>query len=207
MKPSKNITIAIQCALTAGVVFIFGCDNSVSQEVAFSRQVRQLAADKAKLQTQLEQSQIENKQLQKQVDSLSKLPGDKRTEEIYTLKEVKIGRYTNLYDEDKNGTKETLVVYIQPIDETGDVIKAAGSVDIQLWDLNREDGEAQLKQWHVEPDKLKNLWFSAIMQNSYRLTFDISTVVEQFDRPLTVKMTFVDYLSGTTFTDQKIIRP
>ena len=42
---------------------------------------------------------------------------------------------------------------------------------------------------------------------NYRLTFDITDKVTSFDEPLTVKVTFTDYLSGKVFKKQKVINP
>ena len=86
-------------------------------------------------------------------------PGTKGPTRFIISKSVKIGRYTNFYDEDKTPGatgKKNLVVYVEPIDETGDAIKAAGAIDVQLWDLNKKENEARLAQWQVEPNEIKN---------------------------------------------------
>jgi hypothetical protein len=202
--------------MTCALITAFGCESAGTPgKQAAPTQVEQLTAQKAKLQSKLEEAQTENEQLKKQIESLSLLPGDKRAGAVYQLQAVKIGGYTNLYDEDKNGTKEKLIVYVRPADETGDIIKAAGAVDVQLWDLKKKESEALLAQWRVEPNELKRQWFHSILADNYRLTFDVAALVaesatqtaDKSDKPLTVKITFTDYLSGRTFTDQFIIRP
>jgi hypothetical protein len=194
------------------MIFAFGCGNagSSSGKPTLSQQVQQLTSQKTDLQNQLEQTKIENDRLKKQAESLSTLPGDKRADAIYHLKSIKIDRYTNFYDDDKTPGatgKKKLVVYVEPIDETGDVIKAAGTIDVQLWDLNKKENEARLAQWQVEPNELKTLWLSGMFSSGYRLSFDAAEIVDKFDKPLTVKVNFTDYLSGATFTEQFIIRP
>jgi hypothetical protein len=192
------------CVLMAG----FGCESpSPAGKPTVYEQVQQLRGQKAELESQLEKTQTENERLRKQLDALSNLPGDKRAELIYRVQAVKIGRYTNLYDKDKNGTKEELIVYVQPIDETGDAIKAAGKIEAQLWDLGKESDKALIGQWSFEADELKRHWFDSIAMTGYRLMFDVSGKLERFDRPLTIKVTFTDYLSGGTFTEQKVIKP
>ena len=180
------------------MVFTIGCGEKKGPT---------MASEEAMLKIRVEQAEKEKEQLMKQVETLSQLSMGKRAEAIYSLKAVKIGRFTNLYDEDKNGTKETLFVYVQPIDETGDVIKAAGTVEVELWDLNKPSGEALLSKWSVEPNELKRMWFDTIAITGYRFTYDAGVLVEKFDRPLTVKITFTDYLSGRVFTEQKAIKP
>ncbi len=187
--------------------FIAGCENANSIKTPLVEQIGNLTEQKTQLENQLEQTRAENKQLKKQMHVLSGLPEQVKGENLYRLGKIVIGRYTGFFDKDKDGEKEKLIVYIQPIDEEGDIVKATGAVDVQLWDLNKEDGQALLGQWNVEPGELKKLWFATLITINYRLTFDIANKVKSFDEPLTVKVTFTDYLSGKVFKEQKVIKP
>ena len=192
------------------LVFAFGCDGGTAGKPTSSQQIQQLTAEKTELKNQLEQTQAENNQLKKQAESLSKLPGDKRVDAIYHIKAVKIDNYTNFYDDDKTPGatgKKKLVVYVAPIDETGDHVKAGGTLEVQLWDLNKKENEARLAQWQIEPNELKMFWLAGIFSSNYRLSFDMDGIVDKFDKPLTLKVNFTDYLSGATFTEQYVIRP
>ena len=111
------------------------------------------------------------------------------------------------YDKDEDGKKEKLIVYIQPIDKQGDIIKVLGSVDVELWDLNKDAGQAKLGRWHVGLDELKKNWFTTLIGGNYRLMFDITDKVTDFTEPLTVKVTFTDYLTGRVFKEQRVIKP
>ncbi len=197
------VSIAAGCLLS----FLFGCDQAANQRISLREQVRQLNAQNTELQSELADMQGENERLSRQVNVLSALGGDVRAEKLNRVKQIKIGKYTNFYDKDDDGTKEKLIVYVQPVDEAGDVIKAAGAVDVQLWDLNKDDGEARLGQWTIGPDELKELWFATMLTINYRFVFDVSTIVQQFTEPLTVKVAFTEYLTGRTFTEQKVIKP
>ncbi len=188
------------------LVFAAGCETPGTAGGRL-QQVQQLTAEKQRLQAELKKAEAQNQQLQKQVAVLSKLGGERRAERLNHIKEIRLGRYTNFYDEDKNGTAETLIVYLQPVDETGDVFKAAGTIEVQLWDLNRDEGKARLGQWTVGADELKKLWFATMLTINYRLTFDVSTVVQQPTEPLTVKVAFTEYLTGKIFSEQHVIEP
>jgi len=193
-------------AILAGCLLTFlpGCENT-SRIPLLEEEVSTLKQGKTQLTRQLEQSKSKNKQLKKQLQVLSGLPEDK-LENLYRLQRIKISRYTNLYDKDKDAQYEKLIVYIQPMDEDGDIVKATGAVDVQLWDLNKKADQALLGQWHVTPDKLKKLWFATLITINYRLTFDVADKIENFEEPLTVKVTFTDYLSGKVFKEQKVIK-
>ncbi len=187
------------------LILVTGCASPNGKE-SLAGQIEQLTQEKTQLQKQIEQSEIENKQLKQQVQVLSGLPEDVKLENLNRLENVKIGRYTGFFDKDKDGKKEKLIVYIQPADEQGDTIKAVGAVDVQLWDLNKTDGEALLGQWKVEPAELKKLWFATLVTINYRLTFDVTDIVESLKEPFTVKVTFTDYLTGKVFKEQKVIK-
>ena len=187
--------------------FIAGCENANSIKTPLVEQIGNLTEQKTQLENQLEQTRAENKQLKKQMHVLSGLPEQVKGENLYRLGKIVIGGYTGFFDKDKDGEKEKLIVYIQPIDEEGDIVKATGTVDVQLWDLNKEEGQALLGQWNVKPGELKKLWFATLITINYRLTFDIADKVKSFDEPLTVKVTFTDYLSGKVFKEQKVIKP
>jgi hypothetical protein len=197
-------------SLLLAMVFATGCENGGGKGVSTSGQIQELTTQKADLQSKLAQTQAENERLKKQNELLGRLGQDKRAEAIYHLKAVEIGRYTNLYDENKDGLKEKLIVYVQPIDEVGDAIKVAGVVDVQLWDLNKEESKSLMVQWRVEPNELKKLWLDTLMSTGYRLSFDITALWEKISSDksaLTVKINFTDYLSGGVFTEQKAIKP
>ncbi len=172
-----------------------------------AEQIQQLKQEKTELTRQIERSENENEQLQKQILVLSGLPEEAKAENLYRLQRIKVTRYTNFYDKDKDGEKEKLIVYIQPLDEEGDIVKATGTVDVQLWDLNKEADQALLGQWHITPDQLKKLWFATVITINYRLTFDVADKIENIQEPLTVKVTFTDYLTGKVFKEQKVIKP
>lgn len=198
----KEITITlIGCLL----VFVAGCEDV--NKSPLKEKIDTLTQEKMELTHRIEQSEAENEQLKKQIQVLSGLPPQVKPEKLYDLQRVKITGYTNLYDQDKDGKEEKLIVYLQPIDEDGDIIKAAGAVDVQLWDLDKDDGQAMLGQWHVEPNQLKKLWFATIITINYRLTFDVADKIGTFEEPLTVKVTFTDYLTGKVFKEQKVIKP
>jgi len=196
----------------ASFIFIFcllgfsGCNNA-NEKTEMLKEIEQLTNQNKELTGRAEKAESQNKQLKGQVQVLTTLPENVRAESLYNLQQIRIGRYTDFFDKDHDGKKETLIVYIQPSDDQGDRIKASGSVEVELWDLNKTDGHAMLGQWKVEPEELKKNWYATLITINYRLTFDITDIVEDFDKPLTVKIKFTDYLSGKTFEDQKVIKP
>jgi cell division protein FtsB len=188
------------------LVLISGCQNPGGRAVSIE-QIEKIEQEKMQLQSEIGLLKTENDNLKKRIHVLSALPKEVKPENIYCLKRIKIHGYTNIYDKDEDGKKESLIVYIQPIDQDGDIIKAAGEVEVQLWDLNRDSGKALLGQWTITSEKLRKCWFAALITMNYRLIFNVSDKVEQYEEPLTVKVKFTDYLSGKTFKEQRVIKP
>lgn len=194
-------------AFGAILLLIAGCGpdkhvkNLEEKNFQLEKQNRQLEKDN-------EAVQAKNKQLSDQVKTLTELNPEARLDSLYELESVKLAKFTNFYDRDKDGKKEKLIVYVQPVDSEGDVLKASGSVEIELWDLNNgTDDNALLGKWKYSPAEIKKMWFAGVMKANYRFVIETAEIVPTFDVPLTVKMTFTDYISGKVFTEQKLIKP
>jgi outer membrane murein-binding lipoprotein Lpp len=192
------------------IIIVAGCLLAVAagcQSSSKTKEIETLRQEKTQLQSQIEQSKSETEQLKNQVKVLSGLPADVRLEDLYNLQKIKITRYTNLYDKNDDGKKDKLLVYIQPIDDQEDIVKATGAVDVELWDLNKEQGDAVLGTWHVTPEQLKKLWCATLITINYRLSFDVDDKITGDEKELVVKVTFTDYPSGKVFEKQKVIKP
>ncbi len=188
------------------IFFVAGCQKA-DEGASLAVQIEELTLERSQLQEQISQSERENEQLKEQLQTLSGLPEGVRLENMYSLEKVRLGRLSGFFDKDKDGKREKLIVYVTPVDKEGDGVKATGSVNVQLWNLNKPEDQALLAEWDVAPGELKKVWFKTILAVNYRLTFDISDKVESFDDPLTAKITFTDYLTGKVFKDQRVIKP
>jgi hypothetical protein len=203
-KTASAIKYRLVVAALAVCAFLLGCDRGMEKSL-FS-QIKLLAEEKTELKLQVEKLQGANEELTKQVETLSALGPEVRLEALGRLASIEISGRSGLYDKDRDGTKETLVVYVRTIDDAGDAIKAVGSVEVQLWDLEAEDN-ARLAQWRIKPDELKRLWSSTVMTSYFRLTFDASELLRDNEKELTVKVTFTDYITGNILRKQRVIQP
>jgi hypothetical protein len=132
-------------ALTSTLVA--GCGIGSERKTPLEVRAEKLQQEKTDLTSRLEQCEIKNAQLQQQVKSLEALPQGR--EYPYKLTGIKIAGYTGFYDKDDSGKRDKLLVYLEPIDEDGDIIKASGTVGVQLWNLNGPGEQALLGQWEV----------------------------------------------------------
>lgn len=147
----------------------------------------------------------EIKQLKKQLEGLMGINKQARIEAISTITSIDVTGRSNLYDKNDDKKKEMLIVYLQPIDDMGDCIKAAGAAEVQLWNLNAEPNEALLKSWEIEPEELKKTWSGSLLTSYYKLQFDVSDILTGKEKDLTLKVQFTDYLTGKVLKAQKVI--
>jgi len=187
------------------LLFLAGCGIGTERKTPEELQAEKLQQEKGSLTGDVERQKAEIERLRAQVRELSTLK-DKQTNP-YELTTVRIAKISNFFDTNRDGIQEKLVVYVQPVDTEGDIVKAAGAADVQLWNLNNPNGQALLGQWKVEPAELRKLWFDSLTTTGYRFTFDRPEAVGVFSKPLTIKVTFTDYLTGESFRAQQVIEP
>jgi hypothetical protein len=168
-------------------------------------QVKQKSAEDMNLAGNCGRVAAENKQLKEQLATLMGIDKPARIEALSTITAIEITNRSGLYDKNKDKKNDTLIVYLKPIDDMGDVIKAAGAVDVELWNLNAKPQEALLKSWAIEPKELKKNWSGSLMTTYYKLQFDVNSVLTGKEKDLTLKAQFTDYLTGKVLKAQKVI--
>lgn len=190
--------------IALAVMLLAGCGGGTQRPWGT---LKECEDENTKLSTQNQHLEIQNTQLKKTVAVSLELDKDVRFETLDTLETIRISKHTGLYDKDENGTKETLVVYLEPLDTAQDHIKAVGTVKIELWNLNAPEGKAKLTEWTIKPAELHTSWGGTIFRSYYRLSFAIADILSGQEKELTVKATFTDLLSGKVLSDQTTIAP
>jgi len=192
-------------ALLAVGMVLGGCSSSDPNDSLWG-QVKSLNGEKDVLTARAESLEKENQQLRQQVQTLQAIDGQQRAASLDILTKIEIGSRSGLYDKDNNGSKETLAIYLEPIDSLQDKVKAPGRVEVELWNLDSSNPQgALLKQWVVEPEQLKTLWAGTLMSSFYRLSFPVDQIVKGDEKGLTVKVRFTDYIAGKVLSAQQPI--
>ena len=186
-----------------GVLPLSSCGSTPPGDGS-SERIAQLQKERLELQGQIERLEQQTKRLQGQVETLAGLPAAVEKSYLYHLKQVKLSKYTGLYDRSGDKVVDTLVVYLKPIDQDGDIVKAAGLVDVQLWNLEGSPQGAMIGQWRVEPPELRESWYASLLTINYRLEFELPPTARALGSPLTVKVQFTEMLSGKVFAQQRI---
>jgi hypothetical protein len=134
--------------------------------------------------------------LQNRVGTLQTLPRE-RLAKLFTTHDIKLGKLTGGADLDvaKPG-QEGLKVYVTPVDESGDALKAAGSFTVEAFDVSREN-KPKIGSWTVEGDAAKQAWSSVLNRANYVLTLSWQTVPT--GETLHLEITFIDELTQARF--------
>ncbi len=140
---------------------------------------------------------------QKQIQTLQGL-GEKRLGLLFCVTDIKLGKYTAGVDLDDRPGHDGVRVYLTPIDADGHAIKAAGAVKIQLFDLAAKTGENLVSACDFPVDKIAERWSAGFMTYHYRFECRWKTPPKHDE--ITVRVEFTDYLTGKTFTAQKVCK-
>lgn len=171
-------------------------------------QYNQVQEELTKKTAALNQASVENDRLAKQVAQqderiLSLLAlGDKRLEKLFYVKSISLGDYTGGYDSDGKSGDDAIKVFLLPMDQYGSIIKAAGEVKIQLFDLAAPPAENLLGEYSFDVDQVGKSWASGFL--TYHFSFVCPWKVLPKHNQVTVRVEFVDYLTGRHFSAQKI---
>lgn len=94
-----------------------------------------------------------------------------------------------------------VTVYLQPVDKDGDVIKVAGDIRIQLYDLAAPPQQNFLGEYFIPVDQVGKLWHGKLLTNHYTIKCPWTHGPPKHDE-ITIRATFVDYLTKRVVSAQ-----
>lgn len=193
-------------AVLAGgaLVCAAGCGSPNRVNIELRKQIQTLQAQDAALRQQHGADERVIAGLQDRQGTIPTLPAS-RLAGLFTTHGLQFGRLTGGLDLDASKPgDEGFGVYVVPVDETGDKLKAAGSFDIEAFDLAQPQSPF-VGHWHFDLQQTRAAWTSVILQYNYVLICPWQKVVPAH-AALTIKVTFLDALTQTPFTAQQVIR-
>lgn len=194
---------ALPLAALLGLLFALGGCGVEDQTIPVRRELVDARDRLARSQQQLLDTQKENQRLAEQVQTLQSL-GDKRLDELYVLKKVRVGDYSTGIDTDGKTGDDAVKVYVETADQYYSAIKAAGLLTIQLYDLAAPAGQNLLAECTLGPKELGNKWINGFMSQSFIVECPWKTPPAHED--ITVRIAFTDLLTGVKFTDQHVVK-
>jgi outer membrane murein-binding lipoprotein Lpp len=192
-------------ALVAAVL-LAGCNGPTTAERfrQLDQQVRDLndQVDKLAKEGAAKDAMIEAQR--KQITTLQHL-GEKRLDRLPHVERIELDRLTGGANYDGKPGDDGVTVYLQPIDQDGHVIKAAGEIRIQLFDLANPDGRRLIGEYRLDVDHTREAWQGRLMTYHYTVKCPWRAGPPAHDE-ITVRVEFLDYLTGKTFRTQKLVK-
>lgn len=183
-----------------------GCANKDARLLEAQDRNRQLRQQLSQSQQTIETQQDRISRQSEQITNLTEL-GPQRMDVLFTVHSIKLGRYSGGTNLDDVPGDDGVKVYITPQDDAGRTVTAAGSIEVNVFDLAEKDGPL-LMSYSFPPDQAKQHWHSGGLANHYAITCPWQDALPSGNE-ITLRVKFVDYLTGQAFTATKqcAIRP
>ena len=81
----------------------------------------------------------------------------------------------------------------------------AGSITVDLFDLANPDGTQRILTRHLDVDQTRQAWFGRLTTRHYTIKCPWPEGRLPAHREITVRATFIDYLTGKPFTAQQVV--
>ncbi len=185
----------------ASLVVGGGCDQATQNQARMELAAVSDQADRLQQENLLLSEQVASQK--QQIATLQSIGVPDRLYKLFRVQRIKIGSQSGGVDLDGMEGDDGIRVYLKPIDQAGSIIKAAGTVKVQLFDLTSESGETLIAQktWTVQ--QLSDQWASGFVSYHFTLTCPW-TSAPPANNQITVRVEFVDLLTGKTFSAQKL---
>ncbi|MCZ6652821.1 MAG: hypothetical protein O7D91_07325 [Planctomycetota bacterium] len=171
-----------------------GCEGPAEKIGELNRQIATLQSTNRKHVANLEAQDKEIEKLKEAKQILGDLK-ETRLDKLYSAKTIKIDRLSGGLNIDGVIGDEGLVVYASLYDQEGHKFKAAGAIDVFVYDLSNPRDPQRIATYEYDVDQTKELWFGRMLTYHYK----IECLWQQRSpagRSVRVSVRFLDYLTG-----------
>jgi uncharacterized protein YdcH (DUF465 family) len=199
----KRFAQLVACLLAlAGL--LAGCRAPHREAAEQNVQLMSKDAQLARLQEQVGKLEDRIAELEAQVKTLQGL-GEKRLSVVFHPHRIELGKMTSGFRGSDPSSDAGVRVFVRPVDEQGSTLKAAGDVRVELFDLANPADQQFLGACTYAADQMGKYWMSASFANQY--AFECPWPAHPpVHSEVTVRVVFVDYLTGQTLTAQTVVK-
>ena len=137
-------------------------------------------------------------------------PGAALVDDPFKAVRIKLDRLTGGLDIDGRSGDEGVRVIVQPEDKAGHVVKRAGAVEVELFDLACDEGDRRIGRWEFTVDQAAHEWVSGLLGvsgYSLELKWQGGRPPQHEHLTLMVRFTTIDGRPLTAQKDIKVQRP
>lgn len=183
-------------------VLLTGC--ATNNDLDLKREISLLKEKLDKQGNDLVARQATIEELNKQLTVCRGISADD-LKRIFYPEKIVIGTLSGGENYDNQPGDDGVTVYLQPIDRRGDVLKVAGDIRIELYDLANPTGQNQLGVYNFPVDKAVDLWYGQLMTYHYALRCPWQNGPPKHTE-ITIRATFVDFLTKRVMTAQSVVK-
>lgn len=191
------------CLLTAGGCISF--DTVPAEKFQNTQRALQREQEKnARLEDEIARQQRTIENLQERIGQMRGQDGNFEQDLVYPDKIVLAGM-SGGYDRDDKPGDDGIVLYIQPVDGDGDVVKVAGELGVTLLDLHEPTAPVVIASYEFDVPTTRSLWYGKLMTSHWTVRCPWPPTGPPAHDAITVQVTFDDLLTGQRLKLQEVI--
>jgi hypothetical protein len=208
----RNLNWTWWTARVGGLIFLAaGCNTVPAEKFQETQRELQLAQERAaKLEQQIAEEQQTNRQLQGQLARMRGLNRPEMLEELVTPVRIELANLSGAYDTDGQPGDDGLVLYVQPSDRDGHVIKAAGTIKVTVLDPLCPPNRNVVAQYNFDVPTTRKMWYGRLMTQHFTVRCPWPAGQVPIHDELLAHVVFTDLLTGRTMTAEhsyKVLLP
>jgi len=183
--------------LVAAAILAPGCAQQ--SDVDLNRRISQLTEQLAERDRRVQALQSANEEMRGHIDRIRGFTPE-QLEHIVAPQRLEIATLSGGRDFDQRPGDDGVRVFLKPIDKDGDAIKVAGDIRVDLFDLSEPAGSTLIGSVSFPVSEVHALWYGRFL--TYHYTLDCAWQRPPKGQEVTVRVTFVDYITKRLLTEQ-----
>ena len=206
----RAIATPVLCAL-----WLAGCASRGNVEI-LEAELHHQEQSREQLAEQLRESQEDLKIARTDAAALRTQLADRRqttlspeqAEVFYRVEAIKFGTLlTSGQDRDGQPGDDALSVLLTPVDAHGDLVKLAGEIELELFDMTRSSDQQRLGEWKFPLDEVREHWHKGLMSAGYLFQVDWQNPPASPELTLHARMTVADGRQFDATTQVRVALP
>ncbi len=176
------------------LMVLSACEQPPSPfQIELQQRVDALTAENERLTREIEDQRAVIAELEQQVQNLRGRPD---APVVFSVERIELASLSGGTDLNGQPGDDGVVAYVKPIDAAGDVVKAAGAIKVQAFDLGGAEPKLLAECEVSDPDELRKSWYGKFLTNHYTIKCGWSSPGSKPPPRVLLRVTFTDFLTG-----------
>lgn len=205
MQPSRmrshlNLAVLAIC----GLFTLFGCNFVPAEKFQATQRQLQLTEEKVQgLEARTAEHEETIRTLRAQLAELRGQDVD-ALEMLVVPERIEFAKLSGGYDDDGQVGDDGIVLFVQPIDKDGHVVKAAGTLKVTLLDLCNPAASKVVAERSFDAAKTRSLWYGRMWTHHFTVRCPWPEGKPPECNEITAHVVFTDLLTGRSLKAQEV---